>query len=159
MADRIVCPCPSCGGSVLVHLGGLPLGQVVSRTFQFTCPICDKDFPLGYVSKESERTPTVDEQLKQERQEAQEKARQDQARREEESKRRREERRLVAEQRAKEKADKRAEKAKVAASKASSDTWDEDDWGEPADDGRSPNDDRSDSMNPNNDAYWASRGG
>lgn len=34
---------------------------------------------------------------------------------------------------------------------------DDDDYNED-DGGRSPNDDRSDSMNPNNDAYWSSRG-
>jgi hypothetical protein len=35
---------------------------------------------------------------------------------------------------------------------------DEDDDYTADDGGRSPNDDRSDSMNPNNDAYWSSRG-
>ena len=41
-------------------------------------------------------------------------------------------------------------------STGSGDDGDEGDWGSD-DDGRTPNDDRSDSMNPNNDAYHASR--
>ena len=40
----------------------------------------------------------------------------------------------------------------VANADEDDDDYDEDDGG------RSPNDDRSDSMNPNNDAYWSSRG-
>jgi len=34
----------------------------------------------------------------------------------------------------------------------------DDDTGDDNDGGRTPNDDRSDSMNPNNEAYWSSRG-
>ena len=42
-----------------------------------------------------------------------------------------------------------------AARKALSEPSDNDDWDEPEDGGRSPNDDRSDSMNPNSDAHQA----
>ena len=145
MADRIVCTCSNCGGSVLVSLGDLPLGDMPSAVIRGTCPMCSEKFPLGYVQTYTDRTPTN---------------------REPEQKREEEKRR----------AEEQAEQEK-AASTASSGAGSDDDWDEAEDSGRSPNDDRSDSMNPNNDAhqaamdnradqmnpnnpsYWSSRGG
>jgi hypothetical protein len=82
-----------------------------------------------------------------------------QAKREESQKRSEERRRIRDEERqakaeAKQVAIEEQRKATIAA--RSADDGDEGDWDDD-DGGRSPNDDRSDSMNPNNDAYGASR--
>lgn len=71
------------------------------------------------------------------------------------SEERKKQRKITEQARAKAKEEERKKQREARIASQSSDDgdwdWDEDDGG------RTPNDDRSDSMNPNNDAYWASR--
>ena len=142
--------------------------DIQSGVHEGLCPKCDTPFEIWsqptitstHVIDLEENRPelfTDDarervEKLGLERKE-QEARRQESQKRSEEARRKREEERVAKAE---------AKQAEVAAAREarllarSTDDGDEGDWGDD-DGGRSSNDDRSDSMNPNNDAYHASR--
>ena len=126
MADPLVCTCSNCGGAVLVRTGSLPLGDMKSGVFQFSCPMCGGRFPLGYVTECADRTRTVQEETQM-------------------ASRRESERQAYLER-----------TAQVAGQKRTSSSGPPS-GGQAASSGagQSPNDDRSNAMNPNNPAYRA----
>ena len=131
--------CPACKGPLLVRLGSFPLNSAPgNKKLHLKCPLCGNGFHVGYVSEPYEKTVEWEA--------------------------------VEAAKATKDLSDSVAATQQTASSNPghsvtgsaseaasqeapSEDSWDDDVDHEGA--GRSSNDDRSDSMNPNNEAYQA----
>ena len=131
--------CPGCRGPVIVRLDGFPLNSTPgNQNLHLKCPLCGRGLHVGYVAEPYDQTAAREVQ-----QETKAEARwsDDTASGEQSASSGIESSRLSA------------GVARVEPDSKQVDGWDDDSEVEPDD--RSPNDDRSDSMNPNNDAYQA----
>ncbi len=129
--------CPECRGPVIVNLGGFGLKQLPgNQKLNVKCPLCGNGFYVGYEVDSYDQTVAreVEEQT------AAETRRPDDT--------------ALSQQSASTEID-RGE-SQPASQGVEADNKPVDDWDEGGErDDRSPNDDRSDSMNPNNEAYQA----
>lgn len=139
------------------------LSQSQGALIEGNCPKCDHPFEIWYAANLT-ATHVIDLEIDRpevfagdgrERVNRLAKARAEQARAQEEAQRRSQERRAAKEQARREADERREEERRLQAEarRAQRASSDDGDWDDDRDGGRSSNDDRSDSMNPNNDAY------
>jgi hypothetical protein len=162
VSDQTLVVCDACGVRIALNSRQLE-GTTRSKSgvYEFDCPRCEAPNQLWWTTPElikAEDVPLDSDRYFSEEVRA---ARLEEAREREENQRRSEEaRREGAEKRAQrqnEADEARRLKHEEARARNASSSSDSDDYYDDDDSGRTSNDDRSDSMNPNNDAYGASR--
>ena len=162
MPGQVVIPCDSCGVRIALNDNQLQgTSRSPSGVYEFECPRCNASNQLWWATPEARKTEDLPintdryftrsgkaKRLEEIREQAEKDLRSEQAQRQGAEKRTQRQREVDEASRLKlEKT-----RAKQAQSTSDSEDWYDDEGG-----GRTSNDDRSDSMNPNNDAYGASR--